>query len=75
MRIYIVGGYNRDTLLGLQTKDRDFVVVGSSVDEMLSLNMQQVGNDFPVFLNKSGEEFALARVERKLNNQGEQNEN
>ena len=66
MRIYIVGGYCRDTLLGLQPKDRDFVVVGSSPAEMLSLGFTQVGKSFPVFLNEHGEEFALARTERKV---------
>lgn len=66
MRIYVVGGFNRDTLLGLSPKDRDFVVVGSSVEEMLSLNFNQVGKDFPIFLNKQREEFALARTERKV---------
>jgi len=64
MKIYLVGGFVRDELLGRVPKDRDYVVVGSSVDEMLSLGYKQVGADFPVFL-KNGEEYALARTERK----------
>jgi len=66
MNKFLVGGAVRDKLLGLTPKDNDFVVVGSTVDEMLSLGFQQVGADFPVFLHpKTGEEFALARTERK----------
>lgn len=64
MKIYLVGGYVRDTLLGRDPKDKDYVVVGSSVEEMLSLGYQQVGASFPVFL-KDGCEYALARTERK----------
>lgn len=65
MRIYLVGGAVRDTLLGIEPKDRDYVVVDSSVEEMLSLGFTQVGVAFPVFLNTKGEEYALARAERK----------
>ena len=35
MKIYLVGGAVRDQLLGLIPKDRDYVVVGSSPNEML----------------------------------------
>jgi len=67
LEIYIVGGYVRDRLLGRETKDHDFVVVGSSTTEMLALGFSQVGADFPVFLHpQSGDEFALARTERKV---------
>lgn len=63
---YLVGGYVRDKLLGLTHSDRDWVVVGSSPQQMLALGYQQVGRDFPVFLHpQSKEEFALARTERK----------
>lgn len=56
----------RDRLLGLPVKDRDWVVVGATVDEMLARGFQQVGRDFPVFLHPaSKEEYALARTERK----------
>ncbi len=66
MEIYLVGGYVRDKLLGLETKDRDWVVVGATADELLKLNYRQVGKDFPVFLHpETNEEYALARTERK----------
>ena len=66
MRTYLVGGAVRDQLLGKEPKERDWVVVGSSPDEMLAKGFKQVGKDFPVFIHpKSGEEYALARTERK----------
>lgn len=66
MDIYLVGGAVRDIIMGKDPKDYDYVVVGSSPEEMLSLGFQQVGADFPVFLHpKSGDEYALARTERK----------
>ncbi|MCK5819811.1 MAG: multifunctional CCA addition/repair protein [Psychromonas sp.] len=66
MQVFLVGGAIRDKLLNLEVKDKDYTVVGSSPDELISLNYKQVGNDFPVFLHpKTGEEYALARTERK----------
>ncbi|MBO5566520.1 MAG: multifunctional CCA addition/repair protein [Succinivibrio sp.] len=66
MQTYLVGGAVRDKLLGIKNSDRDYVVVGSNVDEMLSLGFSQVGHDFPVFLHpKTHEEYALARTESK----------
>ena len=66
MKIYQVGGSVRDKCLGLPASDRDYVVVGATVDEMLAANFQPVGKDFPVFLHpKTKEEYALARTERK----------
>ncbi|NWK80260.1 multifunctional CCA addition/repair protein [Aquitalea sp. LB_tupeE] len=66
MQIYKVGGAVRDRLLGLPVKDRDWVVVGASVEAMLSQGYKPVGKDFPVFLHPhSHEEYALARTERK----------
>lgn len=66
MKTYLVGGAVRDQLLGLQVYDQDWVVVGSTPDEMLSLGYQAVGKDFPVFLHpKTKQEYALARTERK----------
>ncbi len=66
MQIYLVGGAVRDELLGLTVKERDWVVVGATVQEMLSLGYRPVGKDFPVFLHpQSHEEYALARTERK----------
>lgn len=66
MKIYLVGGAIRDKLLGLPVKDRDWVVVGSSAEEMIKLGYQQVGKDFPVYLHpETKEEYALARTEKK----------
>ena len=66
MKVYLVGGAVRDQLLDLPVKDRDWIVVGADPATLLSLGYQQVGKDFPVFLNpKTKEEYALARTERK----------
>ncbi|MGX9418480.1 multifunctional CCA addition/repair protein [Vibrio sp. WJH972] len=66
MKRYLVGGAVRDQLLGLDVYDQDWVVVGSSPEEMLSRGYQAVGKDFPVFLHpKTKQEHALARTERK----------
>jgi tRNA nucleotidyltransferase (CCA-adding enzyme) len=66
MDVYLVGGAVRDELLGRPVVERDWVVVGSSPEEMLELGYRQVGRDFPVFLHpESQEEYALARTERK----------
>lgn len=66
MKTYLVGGAVRDRLLGIAPGDRDHVVVGATPAQMLALGYKQVGQDFPVFLHPdSGEEYALARTERK----------
>ncbi len=66
MKIYAVGGAVRDELLGLPVKDRDYVVVGATPENMTRLGYKPVGKDFPVFLHpKTHEEYALARTERK----------
>lgn len=66
MKTYLVGGAVRDKLLGFTKSDRDWVVVGASVAQMLEAGFTQVGRDFPVFLHpKTKEEHALARTERK----------
>ncbi|TIC83118.1 multifunctional CCA addition/repair protein [Crenobacter intestini] len=66
MKCYTVGGAVRDRLLGLPVKDRDWVVVGASADQLVDLGFRPVGRDFPVFLHpKTHEEYALARTERK----------
>jgi tRNA nucleotidyltransferase (CCA-adding enzyme) len=66
MQIYLVGGAVRDTLLKYPFKDKDWVVVGATIEQMLELGYQQVGKDFPVFLHpKTKDEHALARTERK----------
>lgn len=62
---YIVGGYNRDKLMGKQPKDIDYCVTGTTPEEMIEKGFKQVGADFPVFLDKKGDEYALARTERK----------
>jgi len=64
--VYLVGGAVRDQLLNRAVKDHDYLVVGATVDKMLSLGFNQVGKDFPVFLHpKTKQEYALARTERK----------
>ena len=65
-KVYLVGGAVRDALLGLPAGDNDHVVVGASMQQMLDAGYRQVGRDFPVFLHPhGGEEYALARTERK----------
>ena len=67
MKVYLVGGAVRDELLGRPVAERDWVVVGATPQEMLDAGYRQVGKDFPVFLHPgSGEEYALARTERKV---------
>lgn len=69
MQVFLVGGAVRDNLLNIAVKDRDWLVVGSTPEEMLSQGYQQVGKDFPVFLHpKTKEEYALARTEQKQGN-------
>src|SRR5688572_24768063 len=66
MKIYEVGGAVRDALLGLPVEERDWVVVGATPDDLTAQGFKRVGKDFPVFLHpKTGEEYALARTERK----------
>jgi tRNA nucleotidyltransferase (CCA-adding enzyme) len=66
VKIYCVGGAVRDRLLGLPVQDQDWVVVGSTPEDMVAQGFQPVGKDFPVFLHpKTHEEYALARTERK----------
>ncbi|MGH6609284.1 MAG: multifunctional CCA addition/repair protein, partial [Burkholderiaceae bacterium] len=77
MKSYRVGGSVRDHLLGIMPRemgdldaaletDRDWVVVGATPEQMISVGYRQVGKDFPVFLHpETQEEYALARTERK----------
>lgn len=66
MQIYKVGGAVRDRLLGRPVSEIDWVVVGASAEDMAALGYRPVGADFPVFLHpQTGEEYALARTERK----------
>ena len=66
MKVYLVGGAVRDQLLGRPVRERDYVVVGATPEDLLSQGYQQVGRDFPVFLHpETRQEYALARTERK----------
>ncbi len=66
MKIYLVGGAVRDKMLGLPVQEKDYVVVGATVADMLAQGFRKVGKEFPVFLHpKTHEEYALARMERK----------
>lgn len=66
MQVYLVGGAVRDKHLGLPVKDRDWVVVGATPQDMEAQGFQRIGRDFPVFLHpRTKEEYALARTERK----------
>ena len=66
MKKYLVGGAVRDQLLGLPVREKDWVVVGSTPEEMKKKKYIQVGKDFPVYIHPiTGEEYALARTERK----------
>ena len=66
MEVYLVGGAVRDRLLSLPIHERDWVVVGATPEDLLAKGYRQVGKDFPVFIHpKTGEEYALARTERK----------
>ena len=65
--VHIVGGYVRDRLMNLNPKDHDYVVVGATPDDMLHLGFSQVAQSFPVFIHpQTGDEYALARTERKV---------
>lgn len=67
MKTYLVGGAVRDFILGHEAHDRDYVVINATPSDMLTAGFKQVGADFPVFLHpETGNEYALARVERKV---------
>ena len=67
MKIYLVGGAVRDKILGIPVNDKDYLVVGSTPEEMVKLGYKPIGKDFPVFLHpKTKEEYALARTEKKV---------
>lgn len=66
MKFYLVGGAVRDRLLGFPVRERDWVVVGATPEQMIAEGYKPVGKDFPVFLHPAThEEYALARTERK----------
>jgi tRNA nucleotidyltransferase/poly(A) polymerase len=65
-KVYIVGGWVRDKFMGCPSQDKDFLVVGGTHELMIEHGYKQVGLDFPVYLHpESGDEYALARTERK----------
>lgn len=64
--VYLVGGAVRDRVMGRDPKDVDYVVVGSSIDEMDDLRFELVGMGFPVFIGHNGCEYALARSEKSI---------
>ena len=67
MKIYLVGGAVRDRLLGREARERDYVAVGATPEEMAARGLRPVGSDFPVFIDpRTGDEYALARTERKV---------
>lgn len=75
MEVYLVGGAVRDLLMGVEPKDKDYVAVNSSREEMLDLGYEEVGKGFPVFLHPETKcEYALARKERKKYYCPEENE-
>ena len=66
MKVYLVGGAVRDELLGIPVRERDWCVVGATPEKLEAEGYRPVGKDFPVFIHPdSGEEYALARTERK----------
>ena len=67
MEFFLVGGAVRDEILKIKSKDKDFVVVNGSIEEMVKLGYKQVGKSFPVFIDpNTGFEYALARKEKKI---------
>lgn len=65
MKTYLVGGAVRDALMGRQNHDRDYVVVGAVPADLEALGYKNVGESFPVFMSENGDQYALARKERK----------
>ena len=67
MKIYLVGGALRDKFLNIPIKDKDYVVVGSTPEEMIKKGFKPIGKDFPVFIHPDTKyEYALARTEKKI---------
>ena len=66
MKTYLVGGAIRDRLLGLEPKERDWVVVGTTPSEMKSKGFKQVGKDFPVFLLSNRRGIRLSQDREKI---------
>ncbi len=67
MKVYLVGGALRDKFLNIPIKDKDYVVVGSTPEEMIKKGFKPIGKDFPVFIHPDTKyEYALARTEKKI---------
>ena len=67
MKVYLVGGALRDKFLNIPIKDKDYVVVGSTPEEMIKKGFKPIGKDFPVFIHPdTKDEYALARTEKKI---------
>ena len=67
MKTYLVGGALRDKFLNIPIKDKDYVVVGSTPEEMVKKGFKPIGKDFPVFIHPdTKDEYALARTEKKI---------
>jgi tRNA nucleotidyltransferase (CCA-adding enzyme) len=67
MKIYLVGGALRDKFLNIPIKDKDYVVVGGTPEEMVKKGFKPIGKDFPVFIHPdTKDEYALARTEKKI---------
>ena len=67
VKIYLVGGAIRDRLLGLDPGERDWVVVGATPAALEARGFKPLDAEFPVFAHpESGEEYALARREKKI---------
>jgi tRNA nucleotidyltransferase (CCA-adding enzyme) len=70
MKFFLVGGFVRDHVMGVQAQDRDYVVTGATEDQFLNARpfghtFEKVGAAFPVYIDDRGNEWALARKERK----------
>ncbi|HET8687114.1 MAG TPA: hypothetical protein VFM18_10700 [Methanosarcina sp.] len=64
---FLVGGAVRDLAMGIMPQDRDYVIVGANHDWMIENGYRDIGSvDFPVYHDVNGDEFALARREKKV---------
>jgi len=66
MKKYLVGGFVRDKLLGRESHDKDFVIVGATEKDLKELGYKCVGKNFPVYLDSENHEIALARKEKRI---------
>lgn len=67
LEYWIVGGAVRDKMLDKEPEDRDYVVIGAKPREMKERGFKPIeASNFPVFQDSNGDEWALARKERKI---------